>query len=342
MKKQDLINLEYSTKIAQMSKDQSTKVGAVFFDENGEDPLVYGYNGLPRGFNDEDPEKTKRPEKYLWFEHAERNAIYNLVRNMLSNSHPIAVLTHFPNMEGARALVISGVEKIIVPVSNALLSEDEQKNYTRVKELCELSGTELIMLDVKNPVKNFKKYAMYLDLVQFHAENYSHPLAEKKGVMLLNGKTFTPIKSGMGASRVPEGIELKKERLVQENSSHDGQLKTQNNFWILEPEKDAIFKIAGSELKNKTAYVSWCPCAHCGLALAAVGIKEITTYEPDFSQDADQRWKEHFEKTMSLMQELNIPVKLVSKPLFQYYLENKDIFSHQDEIEITSNKRKMK
>ncbi len=345
MKKQDLINLEYANKIAQMSKDESTKVGVVFFDENGEDPLVYGYNGLPRGFNDKDPNKTQRPEKYFWFEHAERNAIYNLVRNMLSNSHPIAILSHFPNMEGARALVISGIEKIIVPASNIILSEEEKSNYLRVKELCSFSNTELIELDPNKTIVHQDKYQKYLELVKFHAENYSYTLAEKKGVMLLNGKTFTPIKSGMGASRIPEGIKISDELISSLKNNGQDHLKSQANFWILEPEKDAIFKIARSELKNKTAYVSWCPCAHCGLAIAAVGIKEVTTHEPDFTQEAEKRWQEHFSRTMALMKELNIPVKLVSKALFEHYLSYKNHYDNDQEIDMTSsyiNRKKMK
>lgn len=36
-----------------------------------------GYNGLVRGVNDDIPERMERPTKYDFFEHAERNAVYN-------------------------------------------------------------------------------------------------------------------------------------------------------------------------------------------------------------------------------------------------------------------------
>jgi len=36
-----------------------------------------GYNSFPRGIRDDVPERLERPAKYLWLEHAERNAICN-------------------------------------------------------------------------------------------------------------------------------------------------------------------------------------------------------------------------------------------------------------------------
>jgi len=58
------------------SKDKSTHVGAVVVDDLN---IVrsMGYNSFVRGINDDVPERQERPEKYFWFEHAERNAIYN-------------------------------------------------------------------------------------------------------------------------------------------------------------------------------------------------------------------------------------------------------------------------
>lgn len=61
------------------SKDQSTKYGAVIVGPDHEIRST-GYNSFPRGVNDNLSERQKRPEKYLWFEHAERNAIYNAAR----------------------------------------------------------------------------------------------------------------------------------------------------------------------------------------------------------------------------------------------------------------------
>lgn len=62
------------------SKDRSTQVGAFFMHASEYTLLATGYNGLPRGCDDEKPERHERPLKYEFFEHGECNAIYNCVR----------------------------------------------------------------------------------------------------------------------------------------------------------------------------------------------------------------------------------------------------------------------
>jgi len=74
-----------------------------------------GYNGMPRGIDDDVDERHERPTKYLWFEHAERNAIYNAASNgtalegctMYINSLP-------PCCDCARAIIQSGIIEVVV------------------------------------------------------------------------------------------------------------------------------------------------------------------------------------------------------------------------------------
>ena len=68
--------------IRNWSKDKSTKVGCCFVKNNRS--IVEGYNGLPPYLNDECEQYHQRPEKYYYFEHAERNAIYLAHKNKLS------------------------------------------------------------------------------------------------------------------------------------------------------------------------------------------------------------------------------------------------------------------
>lgn len=63
------------------SKDNSTQVGALFLHPTEYTILSAGYNGIPRGCNDESKARLERPLKYDFFEHAERNAIYNALRS---------------------------------------------------------------------------------------------------------------------------------------------------------------------------------------------------------------------------------------------------------------------
>jgi dCMP deaminase len=60
--------------VALLSKDPSTKVGAVIFD--GKKRIVSaGYNGLPRGVSDTQERLTNRDIKYKMILHAEVNAL---------------------------------------------------------------------------------------------------------------------------------------------------------------------------------------------------------------------------------------------------------------------------
>lgn len=66
------------------SPDTSTQNGAVIIDSNG-NTLASGINELPRGVA-VTADRLTRPKKYLFTEHAERNAIYDL---LLGGSGPL-------------------------------------------------------------------------------------------------------------------------------------------------------------------------------------------------------------------------------------------------------------
>ena len=60
--------------VAQLSKDPSTKVGAVIFDDKRR-LISAGYNGLPRGVQDSEERLHDRDTKLKMTLHAEKNAI---------------------------------------------------------------------------------------------------------------------------------------------------------------------------------------------------------------------------------------------------------------------------
>ena len=94
------------------SKDQSTQIGAVIVGEDNE-VLSTGYNSFPRGLDDSKQERQERPEKYYWFEHAERNAIYNAARvgTPLKGS-TIYLTSGLPCMDCARGIVNTGIKSV--------------------------------------------------------------------------------------------------------------------------------------------------------------------------------------------------------------------------------------
>jgi dCMP deaminase len=297
MQEKSLFYLKKANKIALNSKDQSTKVGAFIVDEEEISPLGFGYNGMPRGLPDNDIEKNQRPEKYLWFEHAERNAIYNSAQQLMGNA--IIFLTHFPNMESTRAIVSSGIKKIVVPELDT-----KAENYLKVLEMLHHSDVDLISLtlDSIKPEKVKKKYINYMELTQEYGEDLadSHSI-RKEGALIMDQKTFSPI--AMGTSGPPPNMKVDATQIEKDGIS----------FWIQEAAKNAIFNAVRPKLKNSTAYVSWCPCAHCALALASVGTKKVVTHKPDFTKEADLRWKEHFERTEQVFKSVGIQFNLVSE-----------------------------
>jgi dCMP deaminase len=98
--------------VAARSKDRSTKVGCVIVGPDNEIRST-GYNSFPRGIDDTREERHERPEKYLWTEHAERNAIYNAARVGTPLKGCRAFLPWFPCMDCARAIVQAGIVEVI-------------------------------------------------------------------------------------------------------------------------------------------------------------------------------------------------------------------------------------
>lgn len=103
--------LDLAQQIASWSKD-STQVGCVIVGSANQ-ILTQGYNGFPRGIDDDVPERHQRPVKYLWTEHAERNAIYNAARHGIKLEGATIYLPWFPCADCARAIIQVGIEAMI-------------------------------------------------------------------------------------------------------------------------------------------------------------------------------------------------------------------------------------
>lgn len=97
----------------EMSKDESTKVGAIFLRPDTLEILTMGYNGMPRGIDEKKKERWERPLKYKLVEHAERNAIYNSARSGTSLQGSICIVTMFPCSDCARGIIQSGVKMVV-------------------------------------------------------------------------------------------------------------------------------------------------------------------------------------------------------------------------------------
>ena len=104
--------LELSKEIASWSKDKSVGVGAIVADYQHR-IISVGYNGFPRGANDEIPERYERPQKYDYTEHAERNALYSASYLGASTNGATIYCTLFPCADCARGIIQSGITRVV-------------------------------------------------------------------------------------------------------------------------------------------------------------------------------------------------------------------------------------
>jgi dCMP deaminase len=124
------------------SKDESTQIGAIIVGIDNE-ILSTGYNSFPRGMDDSKIERQERPEKYFWFEHAERNAIYNAARIGVSLKNSTIYLTSgLPCMDCARGIVNSGIKKVyckkICTTKNKDKWEESQQKSLELLRECDV------------------------------------------------------------------------------------------------------------------------------------------------------------------------------------------------------------
>ncbi|VVB83869.1 Cytidine and deoxycytidylate deaminase zinc-binding region [uncultured archaeon] len=121
--------------IAAKSKDERTHIGALIIGPDKEIKST-GYNSFVRRLNDNVPERQEKPEKYYWFEHAERNAIYNATLIGASLKGCKMYTNAIPCMDCARGIVQSGILEITV---------DEEWNNTNAGEDLEHSRRTIQM-----------------------------------------------------------------------------------------------------------------------------------------------------------------------------------------------------
>lgn len=102
--------------LAQWSEDRDFQVGCVIVGP-GHEIRTTGYNGLPRGVSDSDDSRFDRSsgEKFFWFEHAERNAIYNAARAGVSIAGCTLYVNRFPCADCGRSIIQSDIARLVCP-----------------------------------------------------------------------------------------------------------------------------------------------------------------------------------------------------------------------------------
>jgi dCMP deaminase len=120
--------LEICKVVGARSKDPHTKLGCIIVGPAHEIRTT-GYNSFPRGIRDDVPERLVRPEKYLWIEHAERNAICNAARCGTPLEGCTLYVEIMPCMDCARAIVQAGIREVVV--STARMAQYSSEYYNQ-------------------------------------------------------------------------------------------------------------------------------------------------------------------------------------------------------------------
>ncbi len=133
--------LDMARLTAKKSKDPSTKCGAVIVGKNNEVRAI-GFNGIPRNCTESERRNT-RPIKYSFYEHAERNAIYNAARVGIPLEDCKIYITGAPCCDCARAIIQSGIGEVIFP------KVDEQNGFVqRWQESIDIGNEMFLEADI--------------------------------------------------------------------------------------------------------------------------------------------------------------------------------------------------
>jgi dCMP deaminase len=129
------------------SKDKYTQIGAIIVGEDGE-IVSTGYNSFPRGLDDGIDLRQERPEKYYWFEHAERNAIYNAARIGVSTKGTTMYLScGLPCADCARGIINSGIRRIFCERVDVTKGDMWKESQERSWDMFLESGVDVCFYD---------------------------------------------------------------------------------------------------------------------------------------------------------------------------------------------------
>lgn len=137
------------------SKDRSTKVGAVVIDDDY-NVRISGYNGMPRGVDDNVEARHQRPLKYSWASHAEENCIAQAARIGVSLKGCTILLTSlFPCTTCSRLIIQSGIKRVIAPKFNINSTSDAGRTdwdeVSRISsEMLAEAGVEVVYYGEEN------------------------------------------------------------------------------------------------------------------------------------------------------------------------------------------------
>lgn len=124
---------------ASWSKD-TTQVGCVVVNPETKAQLSQGYNGPPRGVDDNKPERKERPAKYNFAAHSEENAVAHAARTGTSLAGATIYVTFCPCAACARMIIQSGIREVVMLPANEGVTERWADSFIAARDMFHEAG----------------------------------------------------------------------------------------------------------------------------------------------------------------------------------------------------------
>jgi dCMP deaminase len=134
--------IDLAAQTALNSPNRVRKVGAAILTCDGGEPIA-ACNTFPKGVADLEV-RHEGDGRLVWMEHAERNAIFAAAREGRALSGATLATTFFPCIDCARAIVQSGIVRLLSP-EPALDDPVWGASFPRSRVILEEGGVELIL-----------------------------------------------------------------------------------------------------------------------------------------------------------------------------------------------------
>jgi dCMP deaminase len=265
--------LGLAREVASWSKDASSKVGAVLLSAAGA-PLSFAYNGFCRGVDDDVPERSARPAKYAWTEHAERNALWNFARRSLApSSSADSGLSMFvwgvPSPDAIRAVAQSGIRRLVL--SSSASDGFLPGSGTVSSDILSESGVDVI---AASPSVGDKWIDRFMSVAKRLASDDVR--GSSSGAVIVDGAR-TPV--SFGRSGFPDGLA----EAAFWTDPLAGELSE-------EAAQGALLSSVRERLFGSSLYVTHFPCARCCRAIVQAGIGRVVVDEGGMTGDFMSRW----------------------------------------------------
>ncbi|UZE49283.1 deoxycytidylate deaminase [Rhodopseudomonas sp. P2A-2r] len=136
--------LGLATAAARQSPNRIRQVGAIILTCDDGEPIA-ACNTFPKDVADL-AWRHEGDGRFVWMEHAERNAIFAAARQGRPLQGATIASTFFPCIDCARAIVQTGIARLVSP-EPALEDAVWGESFLRSRVILEEGGVELVLLD---------------------------------------------------------------------------------------------------------------------------------------------------------------------------------------------------